>query len=76
MKMKKYILKTESGLFVGSPTDTLTPNINLAAVFTFLGNQAAEFASAAAARYERRFGKMTPIELIPKGGSPLFPKYE
>ena len=73
MKMKKYILKTESGLFVGSPTDTLTPNINLAAVFTFL---AAEFASAAAARYESRFGKMTPIELIPKGGSPLFPKYE
>jgi hypothetical protein len=71
VKTTKYILKTENGMFLGSPTNTLTKNIQTAAVFNPYQNPPLE----TAARYGVRFGKMTPMELIPLGGG-IFPKYE
>lgn len=59
-------------MFLGSPTNTLTKNIQTAAVFNPYQNPPLE----TAARYGVRFGKMTPMELIPLGGSTFFPKYE
>lgn len=58
-------------MFLGSPTNTLTKNIQTAAVFNPYQNPPLE----TAARYGARFGKMTPMELIPLGGG-IFPKYE
>jgi hypothetical protein len=71
VKTTKYLLKTENGIFLGSPTNTLTDNIQMAAVFNPYQNPPHE----TAARYGVRFGKMTPMELIPLSGG-IFPKYE